>query len=816
VTAWTSAALVGLFFAQADAATDEALPLPPRLTADVRDSLGLRTNPAGLGALQSSELRLLYGFQPGSSEPGGDGVQADLHSGGLYGAAKIAGVLTLAGGYDFSERGEGASAERGLVGLGIDLGVATWGFAWELRDDFGRGEQGFVRLGMQSRFARWAALGLAVQDVAEAIGSRSWDIGLAIRPGLDWLTLSSQWRLTEEVELSEDTLDLRFLLGAEPVSGLILGVGADHDFDRLDFQLAIDFGQAGTEGAVLVRDEEPLGSAQLVARAEPAPAIGQRRRMIVVDLEGDLAPDPTINLLQQRFQIGAYGSMPLLLRLIARSDDASGAFLRIGSLDVGWGKVRELRAGIEAIRDRGKPVVCSVDLPSDREYYLASACQLVVGLPSSVLAVDGVSANLLFLGEGLSTLGIDVEAVKRSEYKTAPNVFTRSEPTPEQEEVAMSILDETYGTLVDGIARGREVDRSRVVRMVDRGTVTATEAVARGWLDATLYPDQVEDWIREQVGGVVFGRAEDVVAPRRREWGTRPQIAVILIDSVITGGESRLVPFGLGATSGATTLVEALKTAREDDRIRAIVLRIDSPGGDAVASDLIARAIRKAAREKPVVASFGDVAASGGYYVAAPTQYIFAEPTTVTGSIGVFSLRASFSRLMSKLGISATEYERGRHANLRSPLQPLKEEDRKVVERQVEFFYDRFLRVVARGRDLPLDDVRSLAQGRVWTGAEAQRRGLVDELGGLSAAISHARDAAGLSPTSELDLVLLPDNRRAFPEYVRRWFEADGEPEASDDLAAIVPERLHPLASVLASLTRGQVVALPTTWVELD
>ena len=807
--------LTGLVVAQATAGPDP-VPLPPRLTADVADSLGLRTNPAGLGALPSSELRLLYGFEPGSSDPGADGVDADLHSGGLYGALKIADRLTLAGGYDFSERGTGPSAERGLLGVGLDFGVVTWGFAWELRDDFGRGEEGFVRLGFQTRPFRWAAVGLAVQDLAEAVGERSWDVGLAIRPGLDWLTLSSQWRLTESVPIEGDTLDLRFLLNAEPIPGLLVGFGTDHDFERLDFQLALDFGRVGSEGAVLVRNDEPLAAAQLVARAKPAPALRAPRKMIVVELAGDLAPEPTIDLFRQRIERGTYGGKPLLLRAIARPNATSGAMIRIRSLDVGWGKLQELRAGIEMIRAAGKPVVCFVDLPSDREYYLASACDRIVGLPASVLAVDGVAANLLFLNEGLGKLGVEVEAVKREDHKTAPNLFTESAPTPEQEETVASILDETYDALVDGIARGRDTPRSRVVGMIDRGTVTATEAVAQGWLDATLYPDQVEDWVRRQFGNVAFGEAEEVEEPSRRRWGVRPKIAIITIDSVITSGESQFVPFGFGTTSGATTIAKALDRAKKDPDVRAIILRVDSPGGDAVASDLIARAVEEAASKKPVIASFGDVAASGGYYVAAPSRAIFAEPTTLTGSIGVFSLRASFSRLMSKLGISATEYERGEHANLRSPLQPLKAKDRRVIERQVDFFYQQFLQTVASGRGLPLDEVRDVAGGRVWTGADARERGLVDELGGFPEALAYAKREAGLSPQDDVELITVPESRRSFPDYVRDWLGDESRAPEGPGLETLIPRRLRRLAAVLAALREGQAVALPETWIAVD
>lgn len=808
--------MAGLVVAQA-AAGPESTPLPPRLTADVSDTLGLRTNPAGLGALVGSELRLLYGFQPGASDPAGDGVQSDLHSGGIYGGVKIADRLTLAAGYDFSERGTGASAERGLLGVGFDLGVVTWGFAWELRDDFGRGEEGFVRVGGQLRPFRWAALGVAVQDLAEAVGERSWDLGLALRPGLDWITLSSQWRLTESVPINDDTLDLRFLLSAEPVSGLLLGFGTDHDFDRLDFQLALDFGHGGTEGAVLVRNDEPLGAAQLVMRSRPVGTLGQPRRMIVVQLEGDLRPEPNIDLFRQRIELGAYGSVPLLLDAIARSDRARGALIRIGGLSVGWAKLEELRAGIESIRDRGKPVVCVVDTPGDAEYYLASACQRIVGYPSTALNVNGIAANLLYLGRGLSMLGVEVDAVRREEYKTAPNPFTRSSPSPEDEETAANILDQTHDSLVSGIAAGRNVDRSRVLKLIDAGTVTATEAVAQGWLDATLYPDEIDGWVERQIGGYEVGKPKDILPATRRQWGARPKIAIIPVDATIARGESRTVPFGFGGSSGATTISRALRKAAKDPTIRAIVLRVDSPGGEAVASDLMARAVSQAAEKKPVIVSMGDLATSGGYYISAPATAIFAEPTTITGSIGVFSLRFSLNRLLDKLGISAYEYERGRHANLRSPLQPLREEDRAVIDREVAFRYAQFLEVVAEGRDLPLDDVRELAGGRIWTGAQAKERRLVDEIGGFADAIRFARQSAGIPDFAEVELVLLPESRASLPDYISRW-TPDGDAEVSDAerLADLIPDRLRRIAGMLAVLPEQSLVALPMTLVQVD
>ncbi len=787
-------------------------PLPPRLTADVSDSLALRTNPAGLGSLPYSELRLLYAYESGGASPAGD---IDVNSGGLYGAWKLFDVLTLAGGYDFSVRRDASDGERGLIGVGLGMKTTSLGFAWELDDRYGSGPEGRVRLGFQSRPIRWVGIGAAVQDVGEAVGPRGWDLGLAIRPGVDWITASTQWRLTEGVAINGDTLDLEFLVNAEPIPGLVLGFGFDHDFDRLAFQLALDFGYAGTEGAFLLRDDQPLAAAQVVARSKPVPSLGQPRRMIVVDLEGDLQPDPEIDLLRGRIEFRAYGEAPLLLEAIAGSRSASGAFLRIGGLDVGWAKLEELRAGVRKIREAGKPVVCSVPAPDDRAYYLATACSLIITTPTSVFAVDGVAANLIFLGDALSNWGIDVEAVRREAYKSAPDTFTRGGPSSEQEEVVGELLDETYETLVDGIAEGRNVERDTVTAMIDSGTFTASTAVSRGWVDATIYPDEVEDWIRRRVGVTGFGGPGTLIKAERAPYGSPPRIALINIDATITGGESRRVPLGFGSTSGATTIVRALRRAKEDPQVRSIVLRVDSPGGDALASDLIAREVKRTNEVKPVVASFGDVAASGGYYVAAPSETIFAEKTSVTGSIGIFSIRVSIQRLLARFGINTVEYERGRHANLRSILQPLEADDRAVVDRQIDFLYRRFLETVAEGRSLDLDTVRALAQGRVWTGAAAQKRGLVDEIGGLLDAIQRARELGGFRPRERVDLLVLPETRRSLPEYVKVALNPDVE-EKQQEWPAMFPPPMRSAIATLLTLHEGQLVALPPELLFID
>ncbi|NJK88653.1 MAG: signal peptide peptidase SppA [Myxococcales bacterium] len=695
-------------------------PIPPRLTAEVSDTFGLRTNPAGLGSLPHSELRLLYGFQPSEIDPAGDGSTADLHSGGLYGAWKLFDRLTLAGGYDFTERGSAAGAERGLVGVGLDFRIASLGFGWESRDAFGATGD-FVRLGAQVRPIRWAALGLAVQDVGEAIGQRTWDLGLAVRPGLDWLTAAAQWSIVEDEALTEDTLQFR--LFAEPLDGVLVGAYAADSFDILGLQLAIDFGRTGAEGALYVQDSNAVGVGTVAVRSERVESFFRSTKVIRVELQGDLRPPPRLSLLRQRVELGVYGRVPLELELIARAEDVVGAYVRIHDLDVGWATAKELRGAILRIRESKKTVLCAVSTPGDLEYYVASACSEVLIEPTTLIGLDGLAANLVFFGRALDWLGVEVAVAKRGAYKDAPNSFTEREPDASQVEVIQSLLDVGYRELVTSWPK--DVASRRRRRGSDRrGHAHATMALARGFADAVLHLDEIEDYVRGKLGASVdVTTAAALEAPSRSQWGLPPQIALIPVDAVIVRGESQIAPLGFGATIGDETVRKALRRARKDPRVAAVVLRVDSPGGDAIASDRIAREVERCSRVKPVIASFGDIATSGGYYVAAPATRIFAEPTTVTGSIGVFSVRASVYELLDKLGVDVFGFERGRHADLGSIVQPLDEGAQAITERQVDFLYQRFLEVVAEGRGLDVTAVRDVAEGRVWAGVRRSSEG---------------------------------------------------------------------------------------------
>ena len=734
-----------------------AAPVPERLPAEVDDAYALRFNPAGLGRLPGSELRLFIGQEPDDVRV----PQPDYGLGG-YAALRLFRGGTFGLGFE-ADRRDGEFRRTLRVGFGTGGGPISFGFSYNAIWPFVGDSEGFWSLGSQIRFARWLAVGFATQDLAQSVMSRRYDTGLALRP---WsrLTFSARWRYTEDQVLDEDSLDIAFRGSVEPIDGVVLGALADLD-GRFFFQLDLNF-QSLTIGSQIATDDGEVGFVTEAAfRAYRKPSLLPIQRVAVLDLAGNLRAAPSFSLFGGGFRYGRYGDIPLFLERLLGDDEVAGVLARIGPLSVGWASLEEVRAGLERIRKSGRRVDCQLTGAGDKAYFVASACSTIILPPPVNLAVNGVQARLLFVGEALERNGIEAEVYRRDEYKTSPETYTRTGISPAQRASLGAVLDRVQTTLVNGIASGRGLPEAEVKKILARGVVTATEAVALKLADEVMYPDQVEEWVRKKYRGrVTLAAGANALQPERPRWAPPPTIAVIHVDSAIAAGRSRGLPFGFGRSVGAQTLNRALDWARRNGSVRAVVLRVDSPGGGAFASDLVARAVRRVAAKKPVIASFGDVAASGGYYVASGATAIYAEPTTLTGSIGVFSLRFSAEAMARRFGISAERFGPGIGAP--SPLLRSTPAERRIAQKTVDEAYRRFLRSVAEGRKADIKDIARIAGGRVWTGVDAKEKGLVDELGGLVEAIQRASREAGLDgrPTQ---IVHLPDNIEPLPFRTR-------------------------------------------------
>jgi protease-4 len=445
------------------------------------------------------------------------------------------------------------------------------------------------------------------------------------------------------------------------------------------------------------------------------------------------------------------------LHRLALDGGVRAVVLRSGGLPLGAGRAEELRSGIEELQGAGKKVAFYVESAGDLDYSVASAADRVYAAPQAVLAVNGFSATALFAAAGLDKLGVKAEFVRAGAYKNAPDVFTRSDMSGEQREVTNALLDDVYGRYVRRVSLARHLDEEKFRRLLDRGLLTPQDAQAEGLVDALVYPDQLEQEVGKLIGARVALQKIGTEPKARRSvrWARPPTVAVVRVEGDIARGEGGGDPLGIVELAGSNPIAERIHRLADDRSVKAIVVRIDSPGGDGNASDLIWRElIRAKEKGKPVVASMGDVAASGGYYVAVAADEIYAEPSTITGSIGVFIGKFDLEELYHSLGLRFVTNKRGKSADLFSSARAMTEEERRMMQQWVDVFYEQFVERVAQGRHLPRERVGELARGRVWSGQQAVERGLIDKLGGLREAIQAAKVRAGIAPE---ELVVLDD-----------------------------------------------------------
>jgi protease-4 len=467
--------------------------------------------------------------------------------------------------------------------------------------------------------------------------------------------------------------------------------------------------------------------------------------------------------------------VPLLELLDRAAEDpgVSALWIEMRSLRAGWATLQTLRGAVLKARGRGKKVLVFLEEADNGSAYLASAADRVVMAPAGAMHLVGLRAEVLFLRGALDRARVEPEFVRLGEYKSATEPFTRTSLSPEARDALDAILDDLYDQFVSGIAEGRGLTPKRVRTLIDAGPYRAQEAKEAGLLDDVIYEDEVEAC----VGGMIqSGDEKPAVVPaevylrhaRRAPPppGTRlppPRVALLVAEGMIRGGRR---PARLGRGVASAAFVDAIREARDARRVSAIVLRVDSPGGSGLASDIIWREVLLAREKKPVIVSMGDVAASGGYYVAMPADRIIAEPGTLTGSIGVIAGKFNLRGLYDLLGFAKETLDRGARAGAQSDYRPFTDEEREKLQREVQAYYDDFVDKAARGRALPRETMESIARGRVWTGRQALAHGLVDELGGLREAVEAAKRRAGIPVAQPVRLETFP---KAFPALLAAW-----------------------------------------------
>ncbi len=751
---------------------------PQAQSAAVEDATALMVNPAGLAMMEGSELNLGAFLRAGDNVGATDvdGTVA-LVPGDGFGLALGGGLTVPLNDVPRLRTSAGLAVGAGrAVSLGVGLHTYT-PLAGGGRPDF------LVDVGTQLRPSRWLALGAELEGLGnQDIVPTSARVGVSIRPFTELLTVGADARVvpgSRNIASSAWASDLTVVPAAVvrlDLGGLAFSVGANlknvgaHTASPTELEVLgtielngehIGLAASGGAGGILAAGQQGLAGVRLRASGAQYPGLfPSSGRWLTMTLTGEGVPvDKDHGILNQLF-----GERPQAiavlngLRHVAEDPSVEGVVLRVKGMSLGWGRLAEIRAVLEKMRASGKKVVVHLDGGDDADVYLASVADKIYLTPSGGLELNGLRADLTYFGDTLDKVGVEAEAVTAGRYKSAPRTFTSDEPSPEELQVEDALLDGVFGALTEMVAKGRGLSVDDVKAVIDLGGLTAQQAVDKKIVDGLAYEDELQDKVKDLAGHAV-NFEEDFLDPTTHEvrWDDPPRIALIPVVGDITMGDGRGGLFG-GGGAGSSTIIDSVNDAANDDNVKAIVLRIDSPGGDALASDLIWHAVMKAREKKPVIASMGDVAASGGYYVASAAQEIFAEPNTITGSIGVFGLMFNVERLADDWGVRNVQLQRGKLPGP-SLLHGLNEDERAALQGSVDATYQHFLEAVVTGRGkvsgLDKETLEPIAQGHVWTGAEAKERKLVDTIGGIGDALQEARKRAALGPDEEVGLDVL-------------------------------------------------------------
>ena len=751
----------------------EGLALPMVPLAGEHDARSVVANPGGLALLRGTELALVIDIEdPDIATTAGPGV-------GAYAATILAPPLLprfaigLAAEWLRPSRAQLAPDPgepfRFTFAMATGLGKhAGLGFAWH-KFRYGGvldGTSSFD-LGLSARWGNHLAIGAALRDVATSpVGrtdvQRRYELEAVLRPlAHDALELAIGGRIGE----SDADLDGWARLSVRLTRGFTIHLGAEtrelHALaGPLDIQvegrdvramlgLELSFGRTGiTTIATGLRDDagdRHLLGGQLVLRSStlgPPSVLGPSDHLERVELQGTIGVREVTSLVAR-------------LRSIARDSTVKGLVVTFDGAAGGWATLEELRNEILQVKKAGKKVFAYMVSGTGRDYFVATAADKIYVDPAGGVRLVGMAASTLFFKGAFDALGVLPQFEKIAEYKSAPESFIQTAPSEAAAKMQNDLLDSLWNRWVTAVSEARKLSRDEVKAIVDNGPYTAGDlAKDTKLVDAVGGPEKVAQLVAAEMGAIY--PVSTPAAERPDRW-TRPAIALIYVDGDIVDGKSRTVPFLGQNMVGSETLVAAISAARANPKIGAIILRIDTPGGSSLASELISREVFATRGTKPILCSMGDVAASGGYFIAAGCELIFAEPMTITGSIGIFYGKFDVSGLATKLGITTASYKRGQRADVESYFRPYTEQERVMLLDKLRYMYGRFVGAVAEGRGMTKEAVDSVGRGHVYTGEQAQPIKLVDRFGGLGDVLDEAKRQMKLAPGTRVQLVELPE-----------------------------------------------------------
>ncbi|HEX9760769.1 MAG TPA: signal peptide peptidase SppA, partial [Candidatus Acidoferrales bacterium] len=484
--------------------------------------------------------------------------------------------------------------------------------------------------------------------------------------------------------------------------------------------------------------------------------------VLVVDLGGEISE-------QKLTGPGAvFGAQPTLMYQVldvidAARDDSRilGIAVRVTGNDAGWGKLTEIRERLIEFRKSGKPSICFMysDLTDNRQYYLATGCDQVWLVPTGSLGVTGMMAQGTFVRGTLDKLGIYPDMYGIAEYKNYRDMFTQKKFTPAHREAAEALMRAFYGKFLADVAEARQMDRAEFEKLVNAGPFLDADALKAKLVDKLAYWDEVQQFFRDKSSGGEWNPVDVKQYAKTLGAVGGDAIAVVHATGTIVVGQSGFDPITGGAIMGSESVSADLRRARDDDSVKAIVLRVDSGGGSAVASEIIRREVVRAREKKPVVVSMSDVAASGGYWISMSASKILAGATTVTGSIGVVYGKMNISGLYNLLGLSTDHVATSENATFLWPQQNFTPAQREMLMKQMRGIYDSFIAGVADGRKMKVEDVDKIGKGRVWAGGTALELGLVDEAGGYTRAVEIAKELADIPAEQKVRIERYPKEK---------------------------------------------------------
>ena len=559
-------------------------------------------------------------------------------------------------------------------------------------------------------------------------------------------------------------------------------------------------------------------------------------RLAHIEISGQLPESPG--------QMTLFGDLGVDLRkTVARIDKAAeddkiaGVILQINPANLPRGKLNELREAVVRVRAKGKKVYAHMEAAAGTQFRLATAFDEIIMPEVGAILIPGIHAEMVYYKELLGKIGIEADMMHVGAYKGAAEPLTRTNMSEPVRKNLTALIDDLFDQMVASIATDRQMKVDEVRALVDHGLLRVPKAHKAGLIDRVAYPDEFRAQLKKEyeadelVYVVNYAKKKldtDFSGPMgmiklfkammgggSRGSSKGPKIAIVYAVGPIMSGASETDPFG-GQSMGSETIVEALQEAADDEKVKAIVLRINSPGGSALASDLIWRATQSI--EKPIVASMGDVAASGGYYIAMGADRIMAEPGTITGSIGVVGGKLCMRGLYDKIGISTDLITRGKNSGMFSAGSKFSKSEREVVSEMMHDVYRLFTTKAAKGRDIPLEKLEALAGGQVYTGRDAKQNGLVDELGTLKDAVRVAKQLAGLDVDAKVGLEILPEPENPLEAIFDADFDAEREAKLLGGLGHFVPELVAPLqrAHQLRQVMREPVALIMPYWLEIE